>query len=97
MINFSKRGTIDELLKAVSEIPDKTGTVAAPLATAVKMLAAEELGELSKLNADTTNKVNGANLNIRANCVGLFRQVEIQISGFYQQPAPAPTVPTETK
>lgn len=92
MINISLRDTIPNLITAVEKLPDSTVTCDAPFTASVKALALAQINSVAALNADPVNKVNGANLNVRANAVGLFRQVDIQVSAYYQKPAVATPV-----
>lgn len=92
MINFSKVGTIDELIAAVKELPETTSSTDAAL------VARAKAGAIAELEAVLSEKVNGASLNLRANIINNFRQMEIQVVGRWIEPKKTAETPApETK
>lgn len=86
MINFSKVGTKEELLKAISELPEET-------TSATKELVAQ--GKAAATLLVNTVSTNGAHCNLRVNKINQFVQIECQVAGHEiikpKAPAPAET------
>ena len=72
MINFSKVGTKEELLKAIDELPAETHSANKEIVTQVKSTAKLLVSSL---------KTNGGHVNLRANQLNNWSQLECQVSG----------------
>lgn len=83
MINFSKRDTIENLVAAITALPDETPNVPKDFAIAAKTLVIARLNSIP-----ITPQVNAANVAFRVNIIGGFQQCEIQISTYFIKSIP---------
>ena len=72
MINFSKVGLIQDLVDAVNALPEETSSADKDLVALAKQVATAQVKAL---------KTNGAHLNLRANTINQWRQLECQVAG----------------
>lgn len=72
MINFSRVGLIEDLKKAIAELPDETSSASAAAVAHAKAGANLMLDAI---------KTNGAQINLRVNRINDWLQTECQVCG----------------
>jgi len=72
MINFSKVGTKEELLEEISKLPESTHSASTEICAQAKATATLLVTGL---------KTSGGHVNLRANEINQWKQIECQVSG----------------